>query len=147
MGEIERLVVYDTHVDGIVQIKFKTPTAAAACIKLMDGRFFAGRKISSFFWDGKTDYRKPAESDEEVKRRIDDFGKWLEGDSGLKAPAKGEEEDEEEEKDEEEPGKMEEKRPKNLEEALGIAKTDIDKILAEKLAELQGKKLHEEKKQ
>jgi len=47
----------------------------------MEGRYFSGRKISCFFWDGKTDYKKPPESEEETKRRIEDFGKWLEGDN------------------------------------------------------------------
>lgn len=63
----------------------------------MNGRFFAGRKISCIFWDGKTDYKKPPETEEEVKQRIEDFGKWLEGDK----TEKKEEEDEEENPDEE----------------------------------------------
>jgi HIV Tat-specific factor 1 len=81
----------------VIQIKFKTPTAAANCIQLMNGRFFAGSKISCFFWDGKTDYKKPPETEEEVKQRIEDFGKWLEGD---KVGQKDDEEEEENPEDE-----------------------------------------------
>jgi hypothetical protein len=58
----------------------------------MNGRFFDQRELKACFWDGKTDYRIPKESADELNKRIDDFGKWLEGD--------GLDEEEEEEEDE-----------------------------------------------
>ena len=45
----------------------------------MNGRFFDGRQLKAYFWDGKTDYRLVRETAEELNQRIDDFGKWLEG--------------------------------------------------------------------
>jgi hypothetical protein len=44
----------------------------------MDGRFFALRKLSCVFWDGKTDYRIVKETNEEIENRVSEFGKWLE---------------------------------------------------------------------
>ena len=67
-----------------MQIKFKTPTAGAECIRLMNGRFFGGHKISCLFWDGKTDYNRAPETEEEFKKRVEDFGKWLEADKAEK---------------------------------------------------------------
>jgi hypothetical protein len=58
----------------------------------MNGRFFDQRELKAYFWDGKTDYRILKESADELNKRIDDFGKWLEGD--------GLDEEEEEEEDE-----------------------------------------------
>ena len=52
---------------------------ASECLKLMSGRFFDGRPIKAEFWDGKTDYRVVRESAEELNQRIDEFGRWLEG--------------------------------------------------------------------
>ncbi len=45
----------------------------------MNGRFFDGRTLKAEYWDGKTDYRVIRESKEELEKRIDDFGKWLDG--------------------------------------------------------------------
>lgn len=35
---------------------------AEECIKLLDKRYFDGRELKCYFWDGKTDYRKGRES-------------------------------------------------------------------------------------
>lgn len=45
----------------------------------MNDRFFDGRKLKCFYWDGKTDYKKVKESDDALQERIADFGNWLEG--------------------------------------------------------------------
>lgn len=42
----------------VIIIKYATAYAAEQCVKLMNGRFFAGRKLVSFYWDGTTDYTK-----------------------------------------------------------------------------------------
>ena len=44
----------------------------------MNGRFFDGRQIKCYYWDGKTDYRVVKESVEDQNKRIDEFGAWLE---------------------------------------------------------------------
>ena len=53
-----------------------------------DGAAFRGRTLKSYFWDGVTDYAKPAPGDEakveaEEKERIDGFGDWLEDQGDL----------------------------------------------------------------
>ena len=67
---------------GIVILKFNTGYAAQETIKLMNGRFFGGKKIKAYFWDGKTDYTvssTSAEQDEEEEdKRLNEFGDWLE---------------------------------------------------------------------
>ena len=44
----------------------------------MNKRFFDGRELECFYWDGKTDYRKHKETKEDEERRIEEFGEWLE---------------------------------------------------------------------
>ena len=114
----------------MVQIKFKSPSAAAECIQLMDGRFFGGHKSSCFYWDGKTDYRKPPETEEEEKKRIADFGVWLGDEKAINNQEKSDSEDEPEEKQEE----------------RGVSSevvNEIQKMLDEKLAQLRKEKMEE----
>lgn len=82
-GEVEKITVCSQSVLGVVIVKFKTSFAAQGCVKLMDGRFFAGRRIRCHFWDGQTDYRaqRPAAEEQataEEEERMDAFGDWLE---------------------------------------------------------------------
>ena len=59
------------------------------CVKKMDGRFYAGHKLSSLqdrlqlmiysFWDGHTDYRVQMD-DEEENEKLENFAKWIEDD-------------------------------------------------------------------
>jgi HIV Tat-specific factor 1 len=86
-------------------VKFKDPVSAQACILVsyinhaaipylrlslqkMNGRFFAGRRITAEFYDGRQRYRKSGhdpsnanadgEDDEQAERkRLDDFAEWL----------------------------------------------------------------------
>ncbi len=58
LGPIEKMTIFERHPEGVVIIKFGTAYAAEGCVKLMNGRFFAGRKLQSFYWDGSTDYTK-----------------------------------------------------------------------------------------
>lgn len=58
LGPIEKMTIFEKHPEGVVIIKFGTAYAAEQCVKLMNGRFFGGRKLQSFYWDGATDYTK-----------------------------------------------------------------------------------------
>lgn len=58
LGPLEKMTVFERHPEGVVVIKFGTAFAAEQCVKLMNGRFFAGRKLQSSYWDGSTDYTK-----------------------------------------------------------------------------------------
>ena len=84
-GNIEKITVFSSNPRGVVIVKFSTSFAAQECIKLMNGRYFGGKKILCFFWDGVTNYsvvvKSDQQEDEEEKQeehRLDEFGDWLE---------------------------------------------------------------------
>jgi HIV Tat-specific factor 1 len=58
-------------------VKFREKEAAAACLKIMNGRYFDGRRISAILYDGSFSLKEEKESkaDEE---RLEHFGEWLE---------------------------------------------------------------------
>jgi len=75
--------------DGIMTVKFKEPIAAQACILKMNRRFFAGRQVEAFLYDGKRRYRKSGpgtnasttgtgDTDVEEKKRLEEFARFLE---------------------------------------------------------------------
>lgn len=88
LGEVTNVVLYDKEVDGIMSIRFKDQEDAQACIKLMNGRFFAGRQIVAEIFDGKRRYKKSGkhtddvgedgEVDQTEEERLANFGSWLE---------------------------------------------------------------------
>jgi len=47
----------ERHKLGIVCVKFKLSSEAEECIRVMDGRYFAGRTVEASFYDGRTDLR------------------------------------------------------------------------------------------
>lgn len=91
-GPIDKITVFSTNPKGVVIVKFHTAFAAQECVRVMDGRFFGGRKLRCMFWDGVTNYSVPtmstadgtshtasgatAEVDAE-EERLDAFGDWL----------------------------------------------------------------------
>lgn len=85
-GTIEKVTMFTKNPKGIVIIKFSTSYAAQECIRVMNGRFFAGSQIKSYFWDGVTNYSivpgnalKQMEEEEKLEaKRLDEFGDWLE---------------------------------------------------------------------
>ncbi|CAH0492849.1 unnamed protein product [Peronospora farinosa] len=76
IGEVSKITLFAKHMDGVVAIKFASSGSAARCVEIMNGRFFAGRKLECGFWDG-TDYTH-RESTNEEKERADKFQEWLE---------------------------------------------------------------------
>jgi HIV Tat-specific factor 1 len=55
-------------------------------LQKMNGRFFAGRKVSANYLNGKPQFKKTGreEAEEELeegdeKQRLDEFAKWLQG--------------------------------------------------------------------
>lgn len=48
--------IFAQNPDGMVSVKFKTEEGANACLRVMNGRFFAGRQLEAFKWDGITNY-------------------------------------------------------------------------------------------
>jgi HIV Tat-specific factor 1 len=77
-GQIERFHIFEEHPEGIIKIKFKTPIAAEKCIEGLNHRYYNGKLIEAFYWDGKTDYNKFQEDNQSQEKRIEEFGQWLE---------------------------------------------------------------------
>jgi HIV Tat-specific factor 1 len=86
-GAIEKITVFSKNPRGVVVVKFATSYGAQECVKLMNGRFFGGRKIQCIFWDGVTNYSvlhsAAAAKEEEAAERLEasrlgEFGDWLE---------------------------------------------------------------------
>ena len=66
IGPIDKINFFpENPAAGIVKIKFLSAMHAEECIKKMDQRFFDGRIINAFYWDGKTDYRVFRETKED----------------------------------------------------------------------------------
>ncbi|CAM9179509.1 unnamed protein product, partial [Hapterophycus canaliculatus] len=78
LGPVEKITVFSKNNKGPVVIKFGTAYAASECVKVFDGRFFGGRKLSCHFWDGVTNYTIKEEDEKEEAQRLDAFGDWLE---------------------------------------------------------------------
>ncbi len=80
-GTIRKVVVYDKNSEGVAQVFFASPGEADQAIAMIDGRmFFNKRVMTAQTWDGKTKY-KVNETDEEEKKRLENWDKFLEGDS------------------------------------------------------------------
>lgn len=86
-GTIEKITLFSSNPRGIAVVKFSTSYAAQECIRLMNGRYFAGSKLKCYFWDGVTNYsitatsERAAEEEEQAEAaRLDEFGDWLEKD-------------------------------------------------------------------
>lgn len=92
-GTVRKVVVYDRHPEGVAQVNMADPEQADLVIQMMNGRFFGQRKLTAETWDGKTKY-KIAETEEEIKARINKWDKYLE-----KGEAKEEESDNEDDDD------------------------------------------------
>ncbi|KXJ95819.1 putative nuclear mRNA splicing factor-associated protein [Microdochium bolleyi] len=58
LGPVTNVVLYDLEVDGVASVKFKDPSAAEACVELMDGRAFDGRTVRASIATGKEKYRQ-----------------------------------------------------------------------------------------
>ncbi|OAA66717.1 nuclear mRNA splicing factor-associated protein [Niveomyces insectorum RCEF 264] len=58
LGEVTNVVLFDREAAGVVSVKFKTPTAAAACVRLMDGRAFDGRVVEARLATGREKFKK-----------------------------------------------------------------------------------------
>jgi HIV Tat-specific factor 1 len=61
-------------------VKFEDVPSAHACIEVMHGRMFAGRKLVAEMWDGHTSY-KVEESDMEREARIKKWEQDLEAEA------------------------------------------------------------------
>jgi len=78
MGPVSSIKIFERNPEGIIAVKYQNGLAAQRCLNIMGGRFFAGRKLDAFFYDGHANYFVE-ESEEERKKRDELWARWLEG--------------------------------------------------------------------
>ncbi|CAI2368039.1 unnamed protein product [Moneuplotes crassus] len=76
-GKIEKIELFRDNPEGVIKIKFENPLSAEQCVDKFNQRVFDGQEIEVIFWDGKTNYKKVSETTQEVDKRVDEFGDWL----------------------------------------------------------------------
>lgn len=76
-GDVRKVIVYDRHPEGVIQVNMKDPESAEACVSLLNGRWFGKRKLTAEIWDGRTKF-KIAETDSQISQRLDNWDKFLE---------------------------------------------------------------------
>ncbi|KAF2430541.1 putative nuclear mRNA splicing factor-associated protein [Tothia fuscella] len=85
VGEVTNVVLFDKEPEGVASVRFTTPQAANACVKLFDGRMFGGKKVVAYISQGNDRFKKTNEkkameegSDSEDEKRLGKFEEWLE---------------------------------------------------------------------
>ncbi|KAJ1923378.1 hypothetical protein IWQ60_005930 [Tieghemiomyces parasiticus] len=83
LGEVTVVKLFDKSSDGVVSVKYIDKASAAACVELMNGRWFGGRQVEATIFDGKGKYEQSnvKESDEQTAERLEKFAAWLEEDA------------------------------------------------------------------
>lgn len=87
-GTAEKITIFERSREGAVAVKFTTLEACLECIKVMNGRWYDGRKLTAEFYDGMTDYRYK-ETEEDRLEREKRWQEWLDtgGEQTDSAPA------------------------------------------------------------
>lgn len=87
-GTVEKITVFERNAEGAIAVKFASLEACVECIKVMNGRWYDGRKLSAEFYDGVSDFRYK-ETEEEKSEREKRWQEWLEaeGDKTEKDPS------------------------------------------------------------
>lgn len=79
-GEVRKVIIYDRHPEGIVQVNMSSPEEADECVNLLNKRWFGQRQLTAEIWDGKTKF-KIAETDAQISQRLDNWDQFLESDN------------------------------------------------------------------
>jgi HIV Tat-specific factor 1 len=58
LGEVTNVVLFDLEEDGVASVRFSDAEAARACVRVMNGRSFAGQTVMAYVSDGKEVFRK-----------------------------------------------------------------------------------------
>ncbi|KAF9423608.1 hypothetical protein BGZ94_008247 [Podila epigama] len=81
VGEVTNIIIYDQHPDGVLSVRFKDKEQALLCVRLMNGRYFAGQRVEADIYDGHTKYestKTKEQIEQEEKQRLERYAKWLE---------------------------------------------------------------------
>lgn len=80
IGQVTNVVLYDKEPDGVITVRFADKIAATACASKFDGRIYAGQKVEAYISDGSERFMKSRKGETEGEaERLDEFGKYLEG--------------------------------------------------------------------
>ncbi|KAJ3087995.1 hypothetical protein HK100_008186, partial [Physocladia obscura] len=80
-GEVTNVILYDHSDDGVITVRFKDTAAATKCVEKNNGRFFGGRRIVSYLFDGKEKFKETKTAEQiqaEEEKRLAAFESWLE---------------------------------------------------------------------
>lgn len=70
-GKIEKMTIFEGNCDGVVAVKYKENIGARRCLEVMNGRYFARRRLKAEYWDGKTNFKvQDMEDDEQRLKRF-----------------------------------------------------------------------------
>ncbi|RMZ87394.1 hypothetical protein DV736_g5379, partial [Chaetothyriales sp. CBS 134916] len=87
LGVVTNVVLFDKEAEGVVSVRFTSPEAAEACVRIMNGRWFDERRLEAFISTGNENFKRTNEKskafgeDEDgsgEEGRLDKFGAWLE---------------------------------------------------------------------
>ncbi|KAI9333312.1 nuclear mRNA splicing factor-associated protein [Obelidium mucronatum] len=81
LGEVTNVVMYDHSDDGVITVRFRDTEAATKCVEKNNNRFFGGRRILAYHFDGKEKFKETktaAEIQAEEEKRLAAFENWLE---------------------------------------------------------------------
>ena len=73
-GPIKKIMIFDRHPEGIGSVTFRELVSADACVTQLNGRWYGGKQLEAFKWDGVTNYQME-ETDQEREQRLK---KWEE---------------------------------------------------------------------
>lgn len=81
IGEVTNVVVYDKEPDGVVMVRYSDKANAQTAVRKFNGRMYDNRKVEAYIADGSEKFEKSHKGDTESEaKRLEDFGKFLEGD-------------------------------------------------------------------
>jgi len=98
-GEVISVKVFERNPEGVVAIKFANSLSASRCIEVMNGRYFATRKLLAEYFDGYTNYFT-AETEDDKNLREEQWEKWLAGNDDYEPGQEQKENDKEDNKEE-----------------------------------------------
>lgn len=70
LGEVTNVVLFDLEEDGVASVRYSNAEAANACVRLMNGRSFAGQTVKAYISDGKEQFKKSKKKADEEELRV-----------------------------------------------------------------------------
>lgn len=71
LGEVTNVVLYDLEEEGVASVRFREEEAATECVRIMNGRSFAGQTVVAYLSDGKEGFKR---SKTKAQEEADGYG-------------------------------------------------------------------------